>query len=141
MLKKNESDIRELIANLKVFSEELKTIARKGDLGDSLANLESITEKIDNGDGTLGQLINDSDTIEKINVALDDISNLIGSASRWQYDVAFEGDYLGKQGILKSNFGVKIRTQKDRFYQLKLTNHPFGKKEKKTTIYEIITDC
>ena len=47
------------------------------------------------------------------------ISNLIGSASRWQYDVAFEGDYLGKQGILKSNFGVKIRTQKDRFYQLK----------------------
>ena len=86
---KNESDIRELIANLKVFSEELKTIARKGDLGDSLANLESITEKIDNGDGTLGQLINDSDTIEKINVALDDISNLIGSASRWQYDVAF----------------------------------------------------
>ena len=55
---------------------------------------------------------------------MDDVSNLIGSASRWQYDVAFEGDYLGKQGILKSNFGVKIRTQKDRFYQLKLTNHP-----------------
>ena len=87
-------------------------------------------------DGT-GQLINDSDTVEKINIALDDVSNLIGSASRWQYDVAFEGDYLGKQGILKSNFGVKIRTQKDRFYQLKLTNHPFGKKEKKTTIRNI----
>ena len=134
---KNESDIRELIANLKIFSEELKNIASKGDLGDSLANLESITEKIDKGDGTLGQLINDSDTVEKINIALDDVSNLIGSASRWQYDVAFEGDYLGKQGILKSNFGVKIRTQKDRFYQLKLTNHPFGKIEKKTTIQNI----
>ena len=134
---KNESDIRELIANLKVFSEELKIIASRGDLGDSLANLESITAKIDKGDGTLGQLINDSDTVEKLNIALDDVSNLIGSASRWQYDVAFEGNYLGKQGVLKSEFGVKIRTQKDRFYQLKLTNHPAGKVENKTTIQSV----
>ena len=41
-----------------------------------LANLESITSKIDKGEGTLGQLINDSDTVEKLNVALDDIGNL-----------------------------------------------------------------
>ena len=134
---KNESDIRELISNLKVFSEELKVIAKKGDLGSSLANLESITSKIDKGEGTLGQLINDSDTVEKLNVALDDIGNLLGSASRWQYDVSFEGDYLGKQGILKSNFGIKIKTQKDRFYQFKLTNHPFGKIENRTTIQNI----
>ncbi len=137
---KNESDIRELIFNLKIFSEELKIIASRGNLGNSLANLESITAKIDEGKGTLGQLINDEDTIEKLNIALDDIGNLIGSASRWQYDVSFEGDYLGTQGVLKSNFGVKIKTQKDRFYQFKLTNHPFGKIENKTT-FQNTTDA
>ena len=137
---KSEEDIKSLITNLNLFSAELKELAKDGSINKSMANIESITKKIDEGEGSLGQLINNTETIEKINIALDDISNLLGSASRWQFDVGFETKYLGRLGETKSDFSVKINTQKDRFYLLKLTDSPLGKISKEN-VERTVTDA
>lgn len=136
----NEQNINGLVADLKAFTSELKIVAKQGSLNKSITNLESITKKIDEGEGTLGQLVNESETVEKINIALDDISNLLGSTSRWKYDVGFETKYLGRAGGTKSDFEIEINTQKDRFYLFKITDHPAGKIEDET-VERVETDA
>ena len=140
IVENNEQKVNDLIENVKNFSTELNSIAEAQSLQKSVSNIESITKKIDEGEGTLGQLVNKTDTIEKINSALDDLNNLLGSASRWTYDVGFETKFLTKQNQFKPSFSLKINTQKDRFYQLKLTSHPIGKISEETTT-KTVTDA
>ena len=130
---KNEDNINEIMANLKQFSVELKDIADASSLQNSISNIESITEKINDGDGTLAQLVNESDTIEKIDKALDDISNLLGPAARWKYDVRFQTKYLTNRDQYASDFRFTIYTQKDRFYNITLYDSPRGRRTSEIT--------
>lgn len=62
--------------NLAVATERLKTeLAQGGKLTESLAAISSILEKIDNGSGTVGALINDPSLY-------DDLKSLLGGANR-----------------------------------------------------------
>ena len=69
-------------------------------LNESIEHLNSITRKVDNGQGTAGRLINDAGIVEKVEQTLDDTNEIIGSLSkletqvelRTEYGVPFDGD-------------------------------------------------
>ena len=131
---KNEENINEIMANLKQFSIELRDISDASSLQNSISNVESITEKINEGDGTLAQLVNESDTIEKINKTLDDIGDLIGGTARWKYDIRFQTQYLPNYNGYNSDFRLAIYTQKDKFYSISLYDSPRGNRVSNITI-------
>jgi phospholipid/cholesterol/gamma-HCH transport system substrate-binding protein len=110
-------------------------------------NLESITGKVDRGEGTVGKLLNDESTIESINHTIDSVSDtvdevngLVGSVSRIRTDVYYRGDYFfgsaptdaaygGENpvaGGARNVVGVRIRPKEDYWYVVEVVGHPLG---------------
>ena len=93
----NNEDVTRMIANLSAFAETLRKIgdANRDDIDTIVANvrkasdeienlvvgLSAITTKINEGQGSLGQLINDKETVENLNealVSLKEVTDKIG---------------------------------------------------------------
>jgi len=79
------SDLRAMVANLKDMSERLSGIvsANESSLGETLTalhtsmnNLQDITTKINEGQGSLGQLINSDSTVRELNRSLASIRHI-----------------------------------------------------------------
>ncbi|MCU0431561.1 MAG: MlaD family protein [Cytophagaceae bacterium] len=78
-LVETEKSIKPLIAKMNILADslndlELKKTVAKADA--AMANIAAITAKINNGEGSLGALINDKKTVENLNKSLDEISSL-----------------------------------------------------------------
>jgi phospholipid/cholesterol/gamma-HCH transport system substrate-binding protein len=95
-VQKNRDNINLTLENLSVFSQDLRNISgsNKDALGDIIVNFQRaseqlreaiaavslITDKINRGEGTLGRLVHEDDTVETMNdtlVALKDIADKI----------------------------------------------------------------
>jgi len=68
----NHDDIDTIVTNVRKASDEIETL---------VAGLNEITTKINEGQGTIGQLVNDKDTVENLNealVSLKEVTDKIG---------------------------------------------------------------
>jgi phospholipid/cholesterol/gamma-HCH transport system substrate-binding protein len=68
-------DLSEMTANMKDFSKQMKSGSAIAELNQTLKNLRSVTEKMKNGEGTIGALLSDASLYE-------DLKHLIGGANR-----------------------------------------------------------
>ena len=156
---RNRESLDAIIANLDTFSRaladdgpditaDLRTILRdnKDSLNRSIVNLEhsfakldktmshveSVSAKLDRGEGSLGKLLNDETTVDELNQALAGLNRFITEGDRIKLDLGFEADYLASQGEFKSYFNIKLQPLKDRWYTLQLVDNPRGKATKRT---------
>ncbi|HWU42169.1 MAG TPA: MlaD family protein, partial [Bdellovibrio sp.] len=95
-------------------------------LAATVKNLDDVTAKINRGEGTIGKLVSDETTSEKVETAIDGINDLVGSASRIQTAMDFHAEYLGTVGNWKSTIGVYIQPGLDRFYYIGVVDDPAG---------------
>ncbi len=107
-----------------------KTLVR---LDSTMKNVDEIAAKINNGEGTIGKLINDETTVEELNTAIQGVSSLFDTAGRIQTGFDFHGDYLSNFGATKSTIGIQIQPGLDRYYYLAVINDPAGVVEREDT--------
>ncbi|MCK5687619.1 MCE family protein, partial [Myxococcota bacterium] len=62
-------------------------------LNQSLMHVTSVMRKVDDGQGSVGRLINDPSLIEKVEETLDDASDLVGGISRLEARVVLRTEY------------------------------------------------
>ena len=101
---------------------------------ESLEHLNSIARKVDEGQGTIGRIINDAAIAEKVEQTLDDTNKLIGSLSkletqvelRTEYGVPFDGDNVLIQKAIKNTLGLRIIPRPDKYYILEAIADPRG---------------
>jgi phospholipid/cholesterol/gamma-HCH transport system substrate-binding protein len=99
---------------------------------DGLKSIGSIAEKIDEGKGTIGKLINEDDTYRDLKVAVGGLKNYFAKVERLHlvFDSHFEamrrpGDnYKWEDG--KGFFDVRIHPNEDRFYQIQIAGSERG---------------
>lgn len=96
----------------------------------SLKNIENITNKINNGEGTLGKLISDEKTAEDVASAVEGISGMVDTASKTTTAFDFNGYYLSDLQEAKSSIGIQIQPGLDRYYYLGIVSDPAGVVEK-----------
>lgn len=99
------------------------TMAR---LDTTMKNIEEVTSKINNGEGTIGKLVNDETTVEELNTAIQGVSGMIEQVSRVQTAFDINAAYLGEIGEAKSNIGIHIQPGLDRFYYIGIVDDPEG---------------
>jgi phospholipid/cholesterol/gamma-HCH transport system substrate-binding protein len=145
----NKGRINDIIARLDGISGTLDSVLGEGSkqrvneafdnaysglakFDESLENVRSITEKIDSGEGTVGRLINDEETIDGINEVVSNLNNLLGGASRLRTSFDYHSEYLTSEGDVISFIGIKLQPGADRYYELALTQDPFGVDTTKT---------
>ncbi len=112
------------------------------ELNESLQHLNAIARKIDQGQGTVGRLVNDPATAEKVDQTLDDISEVVGPISRMQTQIELRGEYAMPMPTadqdqvppaIKNTIGVRIIPKPDKYYLIEAVADPRGKHERTIT--------
>ncbi len=102
-------------------------------LDSAVKNFDEITGKINRGEGTIGRLVNDEDTVEELNTAIEGVNNLLDTAGKMQTGLDFHTDYLGDVGVAKTTVGIKMQPGLDRYYYLGIVDDPTGVVEETDT--------
>ncbi len=136
MTDRNKGKIGSIVDQIHDITSELKDVLNSKDgkgfratwekASDAIKNLDEITQKINNGEGTIGKLISDENTAENLDSAIEGVSNLVDSASRIQTGFDFHAEYLGAVKATKSTVGITIQPGLDRYYYLGFVNDPAG---------------
>lgn len=91
-----------------------------------MKNAEEVSEKINSGNGTIGRLINDDATVEKIEGVVDKVSEVFESAGQIETSFDYHSEFMARNGFAKSFVGIKIQPGLDRFYELQVVDDPKG---------------
>lgn len=103
-----------------------KAVASLSRIDSSLKNIDEITGKINRGEGTIGRLVNDEETVDKINEAVGNINDFLGGASQMETSFDFHSEYLTEAKLTKSILDIKIQPGMDRYYELGVVDDPRG---------------
>jgi phospholipid/cholesterol/gamma-HCH transport system substrate-binding protein len=114
-------------------------------LNESLAHVNSVVRKVDDGQGTLGRVINDPGIADRVEETLDSANELIGSIAsietqielRSEYDVPLYGTNLQIQPAIKNTLGLRIRPKPDKFYIIEAVSDPRGRQTRSLTTAQL----
>lgn len=124
----NKEKINEIVERIRNLSKNIDTYINEESLARvdrSLKNIEDITSKIAKGEGTLGRLVNDEQTVEELNQAITSVNKFLGGADKLQTSVDFHSEFLAG-GNNKSFLGLKLQPGLDRYYELDVISDSVG---------------
>ena len=124
----NKDKIRDILDRVKNISKNIDTYINEESLARvdrSLKNIEEITTKINKGEGTLGRLINDDQTVEELNQAITSVNNFLGGAEKLETSIDFHTEFMTNDQS-KSFLGVRIQPGLDRYYELDVISDTRG---------------
>ncbi len=113
--------------DLKTTMENFKSMSAK--LDQALTSINNIAAKIENGQGTLGKLVNDEQmaddvkgTVTSLRGASDEAKRLLtrisGFKTYWDYNM----NHNSVDTLTRSDFGIRIRPKPDKFYYFAVNN-------------------
>jgi phospholipid/cholesterol/gamma-HCH transport system substrate-binding protein len=101
-------------------------------LESALGNIDEISTKINSGEGTIGRLINDEDTVEELNTAITGINSFLNTADKVQTSFDYYSHVFTQGEGVRSYIGVRIQPGLDRFYEIAGITTPEGVLQRQT---------
>jgi phospholipid/cholesterol/gamma-HCH transport system substrate-binding protein len=95
-------------------------------LDDIMKNVEEITDKVNSGKGTIGRLVNDEETVEGINTAIENVNDFLGGAGTMETSIDYHAEVFTDDDITKSYLNFKIQPGLDRYYEVGIVDDPRG---------------
>lgn len=128
MVADNQENVSATVQNLRNLTSQLNAISTENRQGirEMIASLNNVIKKINNGDGSLGQLINDDTTITKLNETLDGAKETLSLFNRVQLKFRYRGEYLMSSQGMQNNFGIIIAPGPDKYILVELVSGPQG---------------
>ena len=124
----NRGNLSDSIENIKDLSGRLRV---------SADNINEITTRIARGEGSIGKLVNDEETVNNLNSTLKSVEsgvaslrNTIGRAERWQLSLNVRSEALpglDENNNSRSTLGLDLQTTPQRFFRLEMVDSPFGR--------------
>lgn len=133
LIASNQGNVTEGLSNIREISEKLDTTAD---------NLNQITGRIKEGEGTVGKLVQSDETHKNLNDALvavkegvAGLNKAIGAIGRTKIDLGMRAEHLAAHGRGKGYFTLDIKPpDTPRFYRVELVTQPFGRRKSSTTV-------
>jgi len=125
-----DRDFNRVATKLETTAEAIDTASLQA--RDGLRNISSVAEKIDEGKGLLGKLVNEDETYRDLKVAVGGLKNYFSQVDRMQFvfDTHFEGFYRPAENYeyedSKGFFDIRIHPDDDHFYLLQLSSSERG---------------
>ena len=95
----------------------------------SMKNIETTTDHLAKGDGTIGRLVNDPAIANNIEEITEDASTFVKGVTRLQTIVGLRTEYYYNANQFKSYFSIQIAPRPDKFYLIELVDDPRGFRE------------
>jgi len=129
----NQSNVTEGLSNIREISGKLDTTAE---------NLNQITGRIKEGEGTVGKLVQSDETHQNLNDALvavkegvAGLNKAIGALGKTRIDLGMRAEHLAAHNRGKGYFTLDILPPDTaRFYRIELASQPFGRRKSSTTV-------
>ncbi|MFB6265295.1 MAG: MlaD family protein [Bradymonadaceae bacterium] len=93
----------------------------------SLQNVQDITDKVNEGEGTLGKLVNDDDIAKKTEEILTDVENLTNRYDRLKAIVNLRTEYHLRHRRIKNVLGLRLQPGPKKFYLAEFVDDYRGK--------------
>ena len=142
-------EIAKILENVRVVSGDIRELmavanqtkdGQKGDLRDTIERLDSsskslqsalehvdsISGRIDRGEGTIGKLTKDDALINEVQGVAEGINDYVGGITRLQTIVGLRADYNFLANTIKSYVEVRLQPTEDKYYLIQLVNDPRG---------------
>jgi phospholipid/cholesterol/gamma-HCH transport system substrate-binding protein len=129
----NQGNVTEGLSNIREISGKLDTTTE---------NLNQITGRIKEGEGTVGKLVQSEETHKNLNDALvavkegvAGLNKAIGALGRTRIDLGMRAEHLAAHNRGKGYFTLDILPPDTaRFYRIELASQPFGRRKSSTTV-------
>ncbi len=95
-------------------------------LDGTLANLETITQNIREGKGTVGELVSDEQLGKRVNETITDVSDYARRVTGIKVEANIRSDYLFNAGAARLEASLKIITRPDKYYLISLIEDARG---------------
>ncbi len=145
----NEQSVSNIVRNIEVITQDTRQVlasvrqivgSGEGDLKDSvsslkqtmerldrsLANIEEVTQKVKNGEGTVGTLLTDKRLGQKLSETVEDVSALASTIAGLQTEVGLQSTWLTGQGTSKNIVSLRLAPRPDKYYLLEIVDEPRG---------------
>jgi phospholipid/cholesterol/gamma-HCH transport system substrate-binding protein len=109
--------VRQIIDKVNRASDNLET---------TLDNLNTVSERLERGEGTLGRLTKDEHLINEVEGVAEGIGEFIGGVSRLQTIVLLRTDYQFLSSTVKSYVELRLQPREDKYYVVEIVNDPRG---------------
>jgi phospholipid/cholesterol/gamma-HCH transport system substrate-binding protein len=123
----SSGDVKQGLGTLKGTMARLQTTLDS--LNYSLQNVQDITDKINEGEGTIGELVNDPAIANRTERVLEDVENLTNRVDRLKATVGLRSEYHVKHGQLKNVVQLKLQPGPNKYYLAELVDDYRGKTE------------
>jgi phospholipid/cholesterol/gamma-HCH transport system substrate-binding protein len=147
------TDLRDGISDMKEFSASLKSVLDEEnrdrfdrilasfdetmvEVKGSATKINLIANKVEKGEGTLGRLVNDDDTLADLEGAIKDIRKVLNPATKLKIGVDYHNEFR-KDESSQHYFNLIFQTRPDRFYLLGMTDTTYDVVEETETPVEL----
>lgn len=110
-------EVRQIVDRVNRASESLER---------ALEDIETVSGRLERGEGTLGRLTKDERLINEVEGIAEGVGEFVGGLSRIQTLVGLRTDYQFLTSTLKSYVEVRIQPREDKYYHIELVNDPRG---------------
>lgn len=88
----------------------------------SLQNVQDITDKINEGEGDIGKLVNEPKLTNKADGILTEAKKFTDSIGRLQTIVSLRSEYHTTQGQFKNVVGLRLQPRRDKYYLIEIVD-------------------
>jgi phospholipid/cholesterol/gamma-HCH transport system substrate-binding protein len=95
-------------------------------LENALEHVDSISGRIDRGEGTIGRLTKDDALVNEVQGVAEGVNDYVQSISRLQTIIGLRSDYNFLANTIKSYVELRLQPREDKYYVIELINDPQG---------------
>jgi phospholipid/cholesterol/gamma-HCH transport system substrate-binding protein len=112
-----KGELRETIERLDRSSKSLES---------ALEHVDSISGRIDRGEGTIGKLTKDDQLVNEVQGVAEGVNDYVQNITRLQTIVGLRSDYNFLANSIKSYVALRLQPAEDKYYEIELINDPRG---------------
>ena len=142
-------ELQKILLNVRVITEDVKgLLAAQGEGGgqtgelrqtaerinrasksleSALGHIDSVSGRIDRGEGTIGRLTKDEALINEVQGVAEGVNDYVDSLRRLETIVGLRSDYNFLANTVKSYVELRLQPREDKYYVIELINDPRGK--------------
>lgn len=92
----------------------------------ALADIETVTDRLAKGEGTLGRLSKDERLINEVEGIAEGVGDFVGGIGRLRTIVNLRSDYQFLSGTIKSYVEIRLQPREDKYYSFEVISDPRG---------------
>ncbi len=131
ILTEHRGDIESVIENVKSAAARLDMVMKSLDelapeVKQTVSSIGNVSRKIEEGEGTLGKLVNDPRLYEDIDKTVKGINKYLTKIDSFRIYPGYRGEFLFDASETKSYFSLRIQPRRDKYYLVEVVDDPRG---------------